>query len=95
MKITDELVAYLAELSKIKLSDDQKVKVKRELCDILDHMDILNRLDTDNIEPLSHIFTVTNVMREDEVCSSYKREELLKNAPECTEETFVVPKTVD
>ena len=95
MKITNELVEYVATLSRIRLDGQQSEKMKEELNAVLDYMDVLNQIDTTQIEPLSHVFPVQNVMREDTVQPSYPREELLKNAPDHTEETFVVPKTVE
>lgn len=95
MQITNELVRYVANLSRIKLDPSQEEKMLTELAAVIDYMEILNQLDTSEVEPLSHIFSITNVMRDDEVKASYNRDELLKNAPEHTNETFVVPKTVD
>ena len=95
MKITNDLVRYVANLSRIKLDEAGEEKMRGELAAILDYMDVLNKLDTEEVEPLSHVFAITNVMRDDEVKNSYDREELLKNAPEHTDETFIVPKTVD
>lgn len=95
MQVTKELIEYVSALSKIRLSDEQAEKMKAELGAIIEYMDVLNKLDTEHIEPLSHIFSVTNVMRDDVVVQPYDREELLKNAPDRTEETFVVPKAVE
>ncbi len=95
MKITKELVDYVANLSRIRLSEEQGEKMQSELSAIVDYMDVLNTLDTEGVEPLSHVFAVTNVLREDVVCASYPREELLKNAPQKTDETVIVPKTMD
>lgn len=95
MQITKELVEYVATLSRIKLDDAQAEKMQAELGAVIDYMEVLNKLDTTDVEPLSHVFSITNVMREDEVVPSADREQLLKNAPEHTDETFVVPKTVD
>lgn len=95
MLITKELVEYVAELSRIKLDEQSAEKMEKELGAIVEYMDVLNKLDTENQEPLSHVFNITNVMREDEVKESYDRAEILKNAPESTDETFVVPKTVE
>ena len=69
--------------------------MENELGAIVDYMEILKQIDTDGVEPLSHVFNITNVMREDEVVPSYPREDILKNAPEHTDETVVVPKTVE
>lgn len=95
MQITKELVEYVAELSRIKLDAASTEKMQKELGAIVDYMEILNQLDTKSVEPLSHVFNITNVMREDEVRPSYAREDILSNAPEHTDETFIVPKTVE
>lgn len=95
MQITNELVSYVANLSRIKLDENEISEMQSQMSEIVNYMDILNQLDTENIEPLSHIFNITNIMRDDEVRDSYEREEILKNAPAHTEEAFIVPKTVD
>ena len=95
MQITKELVSYVAQLSRIKLDESETEDMQKQMGAIVDYMDILNQLDTDEIEPLSHIFSITNVMRDDVTAPSYDREEILKNAPEHTAEAFVVPKTVE
>lgn len=95
MQITKELVRYVANLSRIKLDEAGEEKMQSELAAVIDYMEVLNKLDTENIEPLSHVFSITNVVRDDEVNASYDRADLLKNAPDHTDETFVVPKTVD
>lgn len=95
MQITKELVEYVAELSRIKLDDASCAKMQSELGAIVGYMEILNQLDTEKVEPLSHVFNITNVMRDDDVKESYNREDILKNAPEHTDETFIVPKTVE
>ena len=48
---------------------------------MLDYIDKLNELDTEGVEPLSHVFPVHNVFREDEVTNGDDRENMLKNAP--------------
>lgn len=95
VQITKELVNYVAELSRIKLDEAAEAKMEKELGAVIEYMDVLNTLDTDGIEPMSHVFAIDNVMREDVVKESYDREALLANAPERTDETVVVPKTVD
>ena len=95
MQITRDDVSYIAQLSKLKLSDEQAEKMQQDLGEILEYMDTLKQVNTDGIEPLSHIFTINNVFREDEVCASYDRSILLENAPVHIESTVVVPKTVE
>ena len=62
---------------------------------MLDYIDKLNELDTSNVEPMSHVFPVNNVFREDVVVNGDNREEIIKNAPAAKEGSFMVPKTVD
>ena len=95
MTITKEIVEYAAALSRLKLDDAETEDMQKQMSAIDDYMDVLNKLDTENVEPLSHVFSISNVMREDEVVPSYDREALLDNAPERNEECFVVPKTVE
>ncbi|MBR6573191.1 MAG: Asp-tRNA(Asn)/Glu-tRNA(Gln) amidotransferase subunit GatC [Clostridia bacterium] len=94
MKITKEIVESVANLSRIKLDEAATVKMQTELGAVIDYMEILNSLDTKEIEPMSHIFSLNNVMRDDLIKPSIDRQEILSNAPDHTDETFVVPKTV-
>lgn len=95
MQITPELVKYLESLARITLTEEEEKKVGGELGDILAYMDMLNTLDTQGVEAMSHCFPVTNVMREDEVQPSMSPDEITANAPESQDGYFVVPKTVD
>ncbi len=95
MQITPDLIKYLEKLARITLSEDEEKKVGNELQDILTYIDMLNELDTDGVEAMSHCFPVTNVMREDEAQPSMSADEIVANAPESQDGCFVVPKTVD
>ncbi len=95
MKITEEMVDYVSVLSRLKLPEEEKVRMTAELEQIIGYMDVLNTLDTDGVEPMSHVFPVKNVLRPDVVEPSSDRAELLKNAPAPDEEAFLVPKTVE
>ena len=95
MQITPDLIKYLEKLARITLSEYEEKKVGNELQDILTYIDMLNELDTDGVEAMSHCFPVTNVMREDEVAPSMSPDEIVANAPESQDGYFVVPKTVD
>ena len=95
MQITPDLIKYLETLARITLNEDEEKRVGSELQDILTYIDMLNELDTDGVEAMSHCFPVTNVMREDEVASSMTPDEIVANAPESQDGCFVVPKTVD
>ena len=95
MQITKELVGYVAELSRIELDEAQTEKMQQELGAIVEYMDILSTLDTTETEPLSHIFAITNFMREDEVRPSADNEYIMKNLPETEDGMPVVPRTID
>jgi aspartyl-tRNA(Asn)/glutamyl-tRNA(Gln) amidotransferase subunit C len=93
--ISDETIEYVGILAKLELSDEEKEKAKEDMGKMLDYIDKLNELDTSNVEPMSHVFPVNNVFREDVVTNGDDRENILKNAPEEKDGTFVVPKTFD
>ncbi len=95
MKITQELVDYVSTLSRLRLPEEEKAKMAAELEQIVTYMDTLSTLDTEGVEPMSHIFPIRNVLRPDRVVPSAPREELLAGAPDRDEETFRVPKAVE
>ena len=77
-KISDETIDYVGILAKLELSDEEKEKAKKDMGEILDYIDKLNELDTSGVEPMSHVFPVNNVFREDEVTNTDNRENMLK-----------------
>lgn len=93
--ISDETIEYVGILAKLELSDEEKVNAKKDMASMLDYIDKLNELDTTGVEPMSHVFPMENVFREDVVTNGDGSEETLANAPECREKAFVVPMTVD
>ena len=93
MQITDETIEYGGILGKLELSDEEKEQAKKDLNDMLDYVGKLNELDTDGVEPMSHTFPVSNVMREDVVTNGDDKENMLKNAPERNEDAYIVPET--
>ena len=95
MKITTEMVDYVSELSRLSLPEAEKAEMAEKLEQIIDYVEILNRLDTEGVEPMSHTFPVKNVLREDEVVDFGHHAELIGNAPAHDESAFLVPKTVE
>lgn len=93
--ISDETIEYVGILAKLELSDEEKEAAKSDMARMLDHIDKLNELDTTGVEPMSHVFPVNNVFREDVVINGDDSKNILSNAPECKDSAFVVPKTVD
>lgn len=93
--ISDETIEYVGILAKLELSDEEKEAAKKDMGRMLDYIDKLGELDTAGVEPMSHVFPVNNVFREDVVTNGDNRDEILKNAPEEKDGMFVVPRTFD
>ena len=93
-KISDETIEYVGILAKLELSGEEKEEAKADMEKMLDYIDTLNELDTTGIEPMSHVFPVNNVFREDVVTNGDGREETLVNAPQRKEDSFEVPRTI-
>lgn len=93
--ISDETIEYVGILSKLELSEEEKEQAKKDMGSMLDYIDKLNELDTTGIEPMSHVFPVQNVFREDVVTNGDESEKTLKNAPGAKDNMFMVPRTFD
>lgn len=93
--ISDETIEYVGILAKLDLSEEEKQQAKKDLEEMLDYIDELGELDTTGVEPMSHVFPVNNVFREDVVINGDDSENILKNAPEEKDNMFLVPKTFD
>lgn len=91
--ISDKTIEYVGILAKLELSGEEKEQAKKDMGKMLDYIDKLAELDTEGVDPMSHVFPVQNVFREDKVTNSDTREKLLSNAPEQKDGMFVVPRT--
>ena len=79
--ISDETIEYVGILAKLELSDAEKEAAKKDMASMLDYIDMLNELDTTGVEPMSHVFPVHNVFREDVVVNGDDRDNMLKMHP--------------
>mgnify|MGYP003291155462 CR=1 FL=1 len=95
MKITEKEVEYVAKLARLYVSDEEKAKLTKDMSAIIEFADTLSKIDTDGVAPAAHAIPVQNVFREDVVKDSYKRDDILKNAPEKEAGCFSVPKVVE
>ncbi|MDR2162398.1 MAG: Asp-tRNA(Asn)/Glu-tRNA(Gln) amidotransferase subunit GatC [Clostridiales Family XIII bacterium] len=95
MKIDDDLIEYLAELSRLELSADEKGPLAGDLTDILGYVGKLNELDTDGVREMTHPFEAVNHFREDVVTNGDHREDMLAGAPDRKGDYFRVFKTVE
>lgn len=95
MRITANDVEHVANLARLELSDAEKAVFTDQLNTILNYVDKLNSLNTDDVEPTSHVLPITNVMREDERKPSLPIEKVLLNAPDEEDGQFKVPAVLD
>ena len=93
--IDDETIEYVGILAKLELSGEEREGAKRDMGRLLDYIDKLSELDTEGVEPMSHVFSITNVFREDVVVNGDDRENILKNAPRQKDGAFQAPRIVE
>lgn len=94
-QITDVMIDYVGALAMLELSEDEKEQAKKNMSNMLNYISSLNELNTNGIEPMSHVLSLHNVFREDEVTNSDESEKMLQNAPKKREKYFQVPKTLE
>jgi aspartyl-tRNA(Asn)/glutamyl-tRNA(Gln) amidotransferase subunit C len=94
MKVNRELVDNLAHLARLHFTNEEKAAIEQDLQSMISFVEKLNEIDTADVPPLQHIGTATNVLREDKIEGSVKREEALKNAPATDGMFFKVPKVI-
>lgn len=94
MEVNDDLVEHLASLARLRFTESEKEIIRQDLQRMIAMVDKLNELDTAGVEPLLHMSTNVNMLREDQVRGSVSREEALKNAPASDEAYFQVPKVI-
>jgi aspartyl-tRNA(Asn)/glutamyl-tRNA(Gln) amidotransferase subunit C len=95
MSITDKDVQYIAKLARLKVEDNETAKLAEELGSILGYIQKLGELDTDGVEPTSHILDLYSVTREDIAKPSLGVERALANAPDADNGYFRVPKVIE
>jgi len=97
MKITKSDVEHVARLARLKLTEEEKEKFSGQLESILGYVEKLNAVDTENVEPTSHVVGLKNVWRKDEAkpCPESVREAILGNAPDREGDFFKVKKVIE
>ena len=95
MAIQKETVAKVANLARIKTTNEEQEKLAPQLDNIIGFVEQLSEVDTDNVEPLASVVDITLPLRKDEVTDGGVQEDVLANAPETLEGFFVVPKVVE
>ena len=111
MKVTDRDVSYVADLSNLELTEEERTHMVRDLNSILDYVDRLNQLNTDHVEPMAQVsdrYGVDQVKQGSErfayasredvlngLRKSLPHEEALENAPDADANFFQVPKVIE
>lgn len=94
MKISKKEVEHVAHLARLTLTDEELEKMTGQLDNILSYVDKLEELDTSQVVPTSHVFSVSNAFREDVEKESLSQAEALRNGPQQDGEMFQVPKII-
>lgn len=94
MALSDSEVRHVAMLARLALTDEQVDTLKNELNSILGHIDTIQQLDLEGVEPMTHAVSVVNETREDVARPGLPREMALKNAPEQQDGAFLIPRIV-
>jgi aspartyl-tRNA(Asn)/glutamyl-tRNA(Gln) amidotransferase subunit C len=89
--IDRDQVLHVAKLARLKLSGDEVDRMASELSTILEHVETMNELDLDGVEPTSHVVDLTNVLRDDVPREGLDRETALEQAPDAAAGGFRVP----
>jgi len=95
MSVTQDDVAYVANLARLQLNEQEKEQFAKDMNQILEYMELLNQVDTSNIEPLEHVIEVSADLRKDEALEPLDHELALKNAPDADADYFRVPRVID
>lgn len=93
--LTRQEAEKVALLARLKLTDAELARLAKQLSQVLQYVEILNELDTDDVEPMAHAVELTNVFRDDDVRPSLSRECALANAPKTDGHCFLVPKILE
>lgn len=95
MKITEDIVDHIAHLSRLEFEGEKKEAIRQDLERIIDFMDKLQEVDTENVEPLIFMTKEVNSLREDEVIETITQDQALKNAPKKDSDYFRIPKVLN
>jgi len=94
MQVNDALIDKLSKLAMIQFNDEEREEIKSDLEKMIGFVDKLKELDTTGVEPLLHMSTNTDILREDTPGHMINREEALQNAPLHDDQYFKVPKVI-
>ncbi|MFD2706873.1 Asp-tRNA(Asn)/Glu-tRNA(Gln) amidotransferase subunit GatC [Salibacterium lacus] len=94
-RISKDQVRHVAHLARLSITDEEVDTFTEQLDNIIEFAEQLNELDTDDVEPTTHVLDIHNVLRKDEKRPSLDREEALKNAPDQEDGQVKVPSVLE
>lgn len=94
-RLTRADVLKVANLGRLRLTDAEIDDCTEKLGRILEYVELLNEVDTENVDPLVHAVELSNVFRDDAVVPSLPRDAALANAPKSDGRFFLVPQILD
>ena len=95
MSIDKDKIKHTAKLARISLDENQTESLSKDLSNIFNFIEKLNKIDTENVKPLTSILDHTLRAREDKVTDGGIRDKILENSPSKNEEFFIVPKVIE
>ena len=95
MSIDKDKIKHTAKLARISLEEKKTESLSKDLSNIFNFIEKLNKINTDQVKPLTSILDHTLRTREDEVTDGGIRDKILKNSPNKNEEFFIVPKVIE
>jgi len=96
MSASEDLnIDRIANLARLALTPEEKVKFSAQLADVLTNIEKLKQVNVDGVEPTAHAFPIYNVWADDVAKPGLSVEDALRNAPEKRDNMIVVPKVVE
>ena len=95
MAVDKDTVLRIARLARIRITQEESEALSGELSNILDWVEQLGEVDTDQVPPMTSVVAMRPNLREDALADGGIREEIVKNAPESAHGFFTVPKVVE
>lgn len=94
-RISADQVKHVAHLARLAITEEEADRFTQQLDKIITYAEQLNELDTENVEPTSHVLDIKNVLREDKAKPGLPNEEVLKNAPDHQDGQIKVPPIIE
>jgi aspartyl-tRNA(Asn)/glutamyl-tRNA(Gln) amidotransferase subunit C len=95
MKVDKNTIRKIIHLSRLEFDEKAEESLLTDVNKILDWVEKLKEIDTEQVKPLTHMSEEVNVLREDIVGNTLKHEEALFNGPKKDSDYFRVPKFVN